>query len=74
MLVCTWEANEYHPSRVVRRYVKQSVSGVWRWQETGGDGWTLREGNCDEADIPADIAAKCKERRGTWPPYVEWPA
>jgi hypothetical protein len=37
--------------------------------------YDMRQGTCDEADLPRDVAAAARDRRagGVSPFYVDWP-
>lgn len=74
MIVATYTSEKYDPEKITGRFVKYAPYGdlaPFAWCETMvgkfGWRWDYRQGRCDE------VAAAARERRGTYPPYVDWP-
>lgn len=74
MIRTQWQARDYAPEKVVRRYVRMDPGQRFRFCEVGADArYDLRQGAVDETDLPADVAAAARLRAGHFPSYVEWP-
>lgn len=78
MITVTREERCYQPRRVTTRFVKFNGGDAgFTWIERGKIGqrdYDMREGTCDEDDLPPAVAVAAREKReeGIYPFYVEW--
>lgn len=75
-VLVTYAAADFDPREVADRYVR--FDGVqYRWCEcsalVGGTRWDLRQGTCDESDLPLEVAAQARRLQSTFPSYTAWP-
>ena len=70
----TYQSENYAPEKIVKRYVRFGVNGVYQFCEVGSDKrYDLRQGEVNEIEIPEDIKEKAIALRGQAFAYVEWP-
>ena len=68
----------YGEIAVERRYVRFD-GDEFRWCECNapdaksGHRWDIRQGTCDESDLPSEVAVAARRLQYTYPSYVEWP-
>ena len=77
MIKVTMESPDYTtiPRHRLKRYVRKSYAGKYFWCEVdeADRRYDVRQGDCDENDLPAAVADEADRRAGTWPAAVEWP-
>ncbi len=79
MMRVTYQSRAYRSEDVRARYVRISSDGSrFQWCEVGTDRWyDMRQGECDESDVPEDVRDKCRALQGQAFAYVampSWPA
>lgn len=80
-VIATFTSDMFDPSLVKNRYVRYSkwihegnTYDEWSWCEVGENrAYDVRQGHCDESDLPVDVAKAAKESAGKFPSYVDWP-
>ena len=74
MICVLYQAKNYTPDQVLKRYVRVDPSGGIHWCEVGKDRrYDVRQGSAGIEDVPEGIFAAAKAKCGSWPSYVEWP-
>lgn len=75
MIVTLYQSPFFQPDNIHVRCVKYHVSDQrFHWTLTCVKSMRdVKQGVCDETDLPPDIAAAARARCKTWPSYVDWP-
>lgn len=73
-----YEANHYNeiPRAHLKRYVRSGYKPnefIFCEVDERDIHFDVRQGTCDENDLPAAVVEEALARRGYWPVYVDWP-
>lgn len=73
----TYQARLYDPTQITVRYVRfrsyVAPAGQFQWCEVNAERRDIRQGICDESDLPPAVATAARANSETSPGYVEWP-
>lgn len=73
MRTVTYTSERYRPELVVKRYVRASAHGGYRWSETSAAHRDLRQGTVTAGELPKAIRAEADRLAAQVFGWVEWP-
>ena len=68
-----YQSSDYDRAKVKAHYIRYDPStGLFKWCETYGGVYDVRQGEIEEQNVPADIARFAREASHQFPSYIAW--